>query len=293
MAVCEGLLQLYPLQVILANKDSMIKRVKWNILYSDDENTNRYDSSTNRPHRSYESNDDGASSSSDSNDSVQVGSKEADVILERLAKNDPNLYPNLDAEASSFHSDEDNDGDDSGADDENENSKDVNHQSQPSKSKSERFIYDKYCSLCPGKRMLNESDIETHLSSKKHLAAVRKHNKQKQHNLKDCNNDHQPKDAEAINTTSTANDTPTNAHEKRKKRQKTKLQCLQKRKKQRSNSWLSSTFWAITLKARKHVSNKNRTCFKFQSMRFNYHVDMKETGGWTVEGNAPDKRNLL
>lgn len=220
----------------------MIKRVKWNILYSDDENTNRYDSATKRSHRSYESNGDDVASSSDSDDSVQVGSKEADIILECLAKNDPNLYPNIYEEANSFHSNNDSDGDDNGGDDENENSNDVDdHQSliKPSESKTERFIYDKYCSICPGKRMLNESDIKTHLSSKHHLAAVRKHNKQKQHNLKDSNNEHQHKDAEAINSKTTANDTqttPTTAHTKRKKRQKAKLQCLAKRKKERSNS---------------------------------------------------------
>lgn len=206
----------------------MIKRMKWNILYSDDENTNRY-SGAKRSRRSYESNED-ESSSSGSDDSVQVGSKEADIILERLAKNDPNLYPNLHEETSTVHSNDNNsDDDNNNAGHENENCNDVDD--SQSAVKPERFIYDKYCSLCPGKRMLNESDIKTHLSSKHHLAAVRKHNKQKQHNHKG-DNDNQHKDAETINK-NTANDTaktPMTAHAKRKKRQKIKLQCLAKRK---------------------------------------------------------------
>lgn len=134
----------------------MIKRLKWNVYYGGGGGQES----------------DGGLTSSDESD---VGrSHIANVQLEQLVRNDPALseilYQNLRTVVSS--------------DSDENSSSDEMSDGQPDLSDNEgepdprqvlkRSANSQRCTLCPGKRMLNERDIEEHLKSKRHLRMVAK-----------------------------------------------------------------------------------------------------------------------
>lgn len=152
----------------------MIKRIKWNVLYADNE-------------------DQLSDSSESSNDSAQIGTEEAKVVLERLARNDPELFRSkLKYMAKSAEH-----GNDELSEDESDESEELQSDVDPSEVRDFALVKnddmksgkDKdglcklhECSLCPGKRLLNDEDVESHLKSKKHIAAAKRQRRMQDNN---------------------------------------------------------------------------------------------------------------
>lgn len=200
----------------------MIKRLKWNVLYGDEDDARFSDSSE---------------GSDKSVDSAKVGTTEAQKVLDALAKNDPNI--------STLSPPVDDTDDDDGIDLDNDTYNDAlsalentrvekRGQSAGSEFNGESELFSeadapgsfendgkqsdaqwRECELCPGRRFLNDDDVQKHLESARHLKRAKKTEQQKQQ----------------TGSTSDANgEAQARKREKRKKETKKKLQALRRRK---------------------------------------------------------------
>lgn len=156
----------------------MIKRLKWNVLYGEDV---------------YQSSD----SSEASDDSAQIGTEEAKKTLERLVHNDPELSSLLTRHAKDRAESKELNDASSSTSSEQENEQPcnlmmnkVNHFAEESYHPADNGDSDveqeapdqsganwRECNLCPGKRFLNDDDVRSHLASKKHAAALLRHDR--------------------------------------------------------------------------------------------------------------------
>lgn len=125
----------------------MIKRLKWNVLYGSDE-----------------SGGEGYSSEDSENEY-----EKARGALAQLAKNDPSLKLPEKEDDDKFVDGEYSDGDGSDIEEEDKE-EEVQEEEEPQK-----FIEWQECNLCPGKRFLNEREVESHLKSKDHLRNERRY----------------------------------------------------------------------------------------------------------------------
>lgn len=158
----------------------MIKRLKWNVLYGDEDDAQFSD---------------GSDGSARSNDSAKVGTAEAQTVLDALARNDPNLAMSLRQDGST------SDESDQNEQDSNTREKNVSksgtkvadakkplfhsgpfepmallarEDAQVSEKSGEQLKGAEWreCALCPGRRFLNDEDVQKHLKSVRHLKRV-------------------------------------------------------------------------------------------------------------------------
>lgn len=130
----------------------MIKRLKWNVLYA-------------------ESAQDGSNLSDSSAESVGRGSTAAQAVLDQLATNDPNFATALGRQPYSSSSDGE------GTHHKNNTAQysSASEQEQiPNDSDDAEFAEWRECDICPGKRFLNDAEVETHLSSGRHRKALKR-----------------------------------------------------------------------------------------------------------------------
>lgn len=168
----------------------MIKRLKWNVLYGGGDGVDS---------------DGGLSSSSEDEDyendpDILKKQAEANKLLQELVERDPllaeTLHQKLEAAASDSDSNENestssssdgSDGAESAEKNEDDNEaveplaigREVVNSSEKQEEDSEvEYAEWRECNLCPGKRFLNDAEVDQHLSSKKHVRAEAKYNKQ-------------------------------------------------------------------------------------------------------------------
>lgn len=149
----------------------MIKRLKWNVLYGDEDGGQETD---------------GSDGSTGSGDSAKIGTEEAQKVLDALAQNDPFL---LGTEEQSQDESEGLGGDkgDTHGKPKNES---FDKELMEARSDSEDDIQDiqggeglqkqaewRECAICPGRRFLNDEDVQKHLSSGGHLKRAAKANR--------------------------------------------------------------------------------------------------------------------
>lgn len=227
----------------------MIKRLKWNVLYGDDINQ--------------------SSDLSDASDSsAQIGTDEAKATLERLARNDPELsvlssfHPEdhkelkeeTDETSSSTYSAQDDteldyyvtDKEKALADIQSHFVEDTGDDNDKQGTTDENDANWRECTLCPGKRFLNDDDVRSHIESKRHKAALARLNNpmkiKKIRTVDESDRKSQLKhkksaqivgasqeDSNVINDAS-ANLNETPLSDKKKQKAKRKLQLLKRRK---------------------------------------------------------------
>lgn len=129
---------------------TMIKRLKWNVLYAEDGDVVS-----------------SGSDSDDSDDSVRIGTKFSDATLRKLQENDPDLAAALQTNANAS------------SDDGNSDSESESHSEDPELDGNrwdddQDFVEWRECALCPGKRLLRDEDVERHIASKQHQLAVKR-----------------------------------------------------------------------------------------------------------------------
>ncbi len=124
----------------------MIKRLKWNVLYGSDDSGPDDDSS------------------GDSDDEYEKAAE----ALAQLTKNDPNLNPPVEDDGDDFvrevFSEE---GDDAAEEEEDE-------EEERQEGEEPEFIEWRECDICPGKRFLNDNEVDSHLASKGHHRALKR-----------------------------------------------------------------------------------------------------------------------
>lgn len=147
----------------------MIKRLKWNVLYGDEDGGQETD---------------GSDGSTGSGDSAKVGTEEAQKVLDALAQNDPFLLGT--AEHSQEESEGVRDGDKGDCHSKPKNES-IEKELMEGRSDSEDDIQHiqggeglqmqaewRECAICPGRRFLNDEDVQKHLSSGGHLKRAAK-----------------------------------------------------------------------------------------------------------------------
>lgn len=141
----------------------MLKRLKWNVLYCED-NGEQSDAS-----------------SESSNDSMEIGTDRSQAMLAELAQNDPalalrklgNMRTPSESSGSASSEQSEDDGSEAEGEVENEGGKTT---AEPRAAEGEEGPCAEWreCALCPRRRFLNDADVAAHLVSKKHrLAAER------------------------------------------------------------------------------------------------------------------------
>lgn len=155
----------------------MIKRLKWSVLYGSDNELQA----------------DGDLASSDSDEDYERTCR----ALAELAKNDPRLSVLVE------NSDEGDDFDyEENAELENDSSGES--EGDTDGGKEQKFIEWKECNLCPDKRFLHDTEVETHLRSKGHIRALLKYERLHSQNMPE--NAAEPCAEESINVPSNASD---------------------------------------------------------------------------------------
>lgn len=191
----------------------MIKRLKWNVLYGDEDDGQQTD---------------GSDGSTGSEDSAKAGAEAAQKVLDALVQNDPDL--------SGAPNQSQDEGESARSEDEGKNlseTKNRDHEEDDSETGagSEEDVQDmqggagkrkraewRECAMCPGRRFLNDEDVQKHLSSGGHMKRAAKANKKAEGK----------EETQAVVDNSEAM-----RAEKRKKKAKQKLQALQNRNRER------------------------------------------------------------
>lgn len=142
----------------------MIKRLKWNVLYGDDDDGQQSDESD---------------SSTGIGGCTRAGTEAAQKALDALARNDPELSGRLDpaqdedemVEVADVGVGHDGGGDDSvsagSAEARSDVSEDDDEDARSGEGQRKRAKWHE-CTICPGRRFLNDEDVQKHLASVGH-----------------------------------------------------------------------------------------------------------------------------